>query len=293
MSYYICHILGSGIISNQSYMYDNEGDHIYINPFNSDSQIWGKCDYEILESPANSIEGIDIIWETEINGKNVSYQYLYKDINNSTKDNIIFGLEPLGRIAVWTSNEKKQKLIFWSDSSGIQNSRELFMKNEYTRIMKQFKYRYTVNFEKWDGDNQYDEIVVLPVFSFIEEELYDGTYDKLHDNGLLKYHEAGTPKKLLVKWVAKRSDYSAYFWFDAEEICSIFDKFYGAHRDTKTDFIIHIDPEKNKYELALYRNGLKEPQVIAERAYQLIVFKNKFEFYRSENYDQPNGAWIW
>ena len=60
-----------------------------------------------------------------------------------------------------------------------------------------------------------------------------------------------------------------------------------------TDFMIRIDSEKNKYELALYRYGLKEPQVISESAYQLLVFKNKFEYYRSENYNQPRGAWIW
>ena len=57
--------------------------------------------------------------------------------------------------------------------------------------------------------------------------------------------------------------------------------------------MIRIDSEKKIFELALYRYGLKEPQVISESAYQLFVFKNKFEYYRSENYNQPRGAWIW
>ena len=64
-------------------------------------------------------------------------------------------------------------------------------------------------------------------------------------------------------------------------------------KDTKTDFIIRIDSEKRKYELALFRQGLKEPQIIPEDAYQLLVFKNKFEDYRSDNYNQERGAWIW
>ena len=144
--------------------------------------------------------------------------------------------------------------------------------------------------EKWQ---KYGLEEICPEFDYIEEALFDGTHDKLHDGGLLNYHQAGKPKKLAVKWHIKKSEYTAYFWFEDEEIRSVFDRFYGAHPETKTDFMIRIDSEKKKFELALYRYGLKEPQVISETAYQLIVFKNKFEYFRSENYDQPRGAWIW
>lgn len=116
---------------------------------------------------------------------------------------------------------------------------------------------------------------------------------KLHDGGLKNYHQAGKPKKLAVKWHIKKSEYTAYFWFEDEEIRAIFDLFYGTHPETKTDFMIWIDSDNKKFELALYRYGLKNPQVISESAYQLIVFKNKFEYFRSDNYNQPRGAWIW
>lgn len=167
----------------------------------------------------------------------------------------------------------------------------------FDNYMKQFIYRYTVRFEHWNDDDerweQYEEGEVQPEFDYIEEMLYDGTHDKLHDGGLMKYHEAGKPKKVALKWHIKKSEYTAYFWFEDIRIREVFDRFYGAHPDTKTDFIIHIDPIKKKYELALYRYGLKEPRIIPEDAYQLIVFKNKFEDYRSENYSQERGAWIW
>lgn len=88
-------------------------------------------------------------------------------------------------------------------------------------------------------------------------------------------------------------DFQLCFFLDFESSVIILEKFYGAHPETKADFIIKIDAENKKYELALYRQGLKEPVVIPESAYQLIVFKNKFEDYRSENYNQPRGAWIW
>ena len=57
--------------------------------------------------------------------------------------------------------------------------------------------------------------------------------------------------------------------------------------------LVSVNAENKKYELALYRYGLKEPQVIPEDVYQLLVFKNKFEDYRSDNYNQERGAWIW
>ena len=163
--------------------------------------------------------------------------------------------------------------------------------------MQQFTYRYLYLFEHWDKDNhkwyKTNQDEVAPTFDNIEELLVDGTFDKLHDDGLFNYHQAGKPKKLVVKWHIKKSEYTAYFWFEDEEIRAVFDRFYGAHPDTKTDFMIRIDSENNKYELALYRDGLNEPQKISESVYQLLVFKNKFECYRSENYNQERGAWIW
>lgn len=160
----------------------------------------------------------------------------------------------------------------------------------------QYVYRYLPLFEQWNNEEEgkcqkYKENKIK--FESIEEYLFDGTFNKLHDNGLLKYHKAGKPKKLAIKWHIKKSEYTAYFWFEDEKICSIFERFYGAHPDTKTDFIIRIDAEQKKYELALYRQGLKAPQIIPEDAYQLLVFKNKFEDYRSDNYNQERGAWIW
>lgn len=172
--------------------------------------------------------------------------------------------------------------------------------NLFDNYMKQFTYRYQILLEKWKGENEEvkwdkykDDEDKVPEFDYIEESLFDGTHDKLHDDGLLKYHEAAKPKKLALQLHINKSVYTAYFWFDDDTIKPVFERFYGAHPETKADFIIRIDVENKKYELALYRQGLKEPVVIPESAYQLIVFKNKFEDYRSENYNQPRGAWIW
>ena len=244
--------------------------------------------------------------------------------------NIIVGMSPYGGVSLWLGNTQKQILLGWFRGNEIYVSMLEFLPQQpelplhdyckdyinndshvkenleknglpprtlFDKYMQQFTYRYLPLFEHWNKDKEewlkYREEETLPELDYIEEALFDGTHDKLHDGGLMNYHEAGKPKKMAVKWHIIKSEYIAYFWFEDEEIRAIFDRFYGAHPETKTDFMIRIDAEKNKYELALYRYGLKEPQVISESAYQLLVFKNKFECYRSENYNQPRGAWIW
>lgn len=176
-------------------------------------------------------------------------------------------------------------------------------RNLFDKYMQQFCYKYVTLFQQWDedneqwvkvrpADNESDE-KQMPQFDALEEALFDGTHDKLHDDGLMTYHLAGKPKKLTLQWHIGKNQYSAHWWFDDELICAAYDRFFGTHRDTKVDFLIRIDTEKKKFELALYRYGLQEPVVISEDAYQMLVFKDEFEYYRSENYDQPSGAWIW
>ena len=251
--------------------------------------------------------------------------------DNSLFSHIVVGMAPYGNIAIWVRGFYKSVLVQWLKGKRVDIKMTDFLidgpnisldkycdfyinnnlnikqnidenglppLNLFEKYMQQFTYRYLPVFEVWDEDegqwNKYKEgEEKIPNFEYIEESLYDGTHDKLHDGGLLKYHVAGKPKKIAVKWHIKKSEYTAYFWFDETLICEIFEKFYGAHKDTKVDFIIRIDAEQKKYELSLYRYGLKEPLIIPEEAYQLLVFKSKFEHYHSKNYDQESNTWIW
>ena len=236
---------------------------------------------------------------------------------------IVVGMAPFVYLALWFYCDKKSILVEWIKADKVNVSMSDFLperpqtqldtycdgyikdrdlplsppRNLFDNYMKQFTYRYQVVFAHWDEDKEewmkYNQEEIVPEFDFIEEALFDGTHDKLHDGGLMNYHEAGKPQKLAFQWHIKKSEYTAYLWFEDEEIRAIFDRFYGTHPETKADFLFHIDPEKNKYELSLFRFGLKEPQIISETAYQLIVFKNKFECFRSKNYNKERGAWIW
>lgn len=247
-------------------------------------------------------------------------------------EHIVIGMAPYGGVALWTHGFKKSTLVAWMHGEETQVEMKDFMPmnpdvtlNEncdfyinndsrvkenlqknglpplhlFDKYMQQFTYRYLPLFEHWDdGKKKWtkyteDEQETKPKLDYIEESLFDGTHDKLHNGGLLNYHEAGKPKKLAVKWHIKKSEYTAYFWFEDEAIRTIFDKFYGIHPDTKSDLILHFDPQHNEYQLALFRYGLKEPLLISKETYQILVFKNKFECYRSENYNQAHGAWVW
>lgn len=259
-----------------------------------------------------------------------AYQRLLAPEQTDTEVCVTVGMAPYGNVAIWLRNESKSVIVGTFQGSAVDVDMSVYIpmnpnitldeicdfyinhndnvrnnltenglpsRNIMNLYMKQFTYRYLPRFEKWNSDEEkwgeYEEEKNFFEFDYIEEMLYDGTYDKLHDGGLMKYHQAGKPRKLRVQWHIGKTEYSAYLWFDDERIRDVFDMFYGAHPETKTDFLIRIDAEKKKYELALYRYGLKEPQVISEDVYQLLVFKNKFEDHRSENYNQERGAWIW
>ena len=128
---------------------------------------------------------------------------------------------------------------------------------------------------------------------FLETRSYDGCQSTLQDTDFQEYHEMGKPKNLAVKWKEGKSDYSAYFWFDESCIRKSFELFCGENTDIKVEFLIQFDLEHRQFELMLYNQDSKKLLLIPNETYQLLVFKNKFEEYRSENYNQKSGAWLW
>lgn len=182
----------------------------------------------------------------------------------------------------WEQKRVELQLQYESHRQDLSADAMAFFRSTQT-LMRRYTYRL------WPvvGGEKEIEMTVIKVF------LSDGTIKYLDEREMFDYRYEAKLNKLYVRVVCEESDYDLYFWLDEGSVFPIFERFYGSHPETKADFIIRIDVENKKYELALYRQGLKEPVVIPESAYQLIVFKNKFEDYRSENYNQPRGAWIW
>ena len=249
---------------------------------------------------------------------------------SKTPYNIIVGMTPYGGVSLWLGNMQKQLLLGWLSGSEVEipmldflplqpdlpihdycmdyinndpqvkenlETNGLPPRDLFDRYMQQFTYKYNVQFGHWDEEKKewkdYDNDEVKPEFDYIEEALYDGTHDKLHDGGLMKFHQAGKPKKMALQWHIKKSDYSAYLWFEDLDIRAAFEKFHTKYPDAKMDFIFHIDTEKKVFQLSFNCAEAEEPMPLSEAAYQMIIFKSKFEYYRTPNYNQPRGAWIW
>lgn len=293
------------------------------NAFSMPSQIKLKW-ISVTEGLCYSLdEAVDVAflekcWNERHNGKDGIYDFL------------ALGIAPYGKVAIWIRGYSKQRLIKWvaaKDISqigeqlpylygldlsefckvAIQNDEDTqrILKEEglpdehyFDRLMQQFTYRFVPLLRWWNEEAQewweYDEEMEgdeMPTLDFVEVKCHDGTFDRLRDGSLLNYHEAGKPSRVCVGWHVGKREYSAYFFFSHDELVPLFRTCYGAHPETKVDFLLQIDPENNKYEPALFRYGMKEPLAIGDDACQVLVFRNKFECYRSPNYSQPKGAW--
>ena len=62
----------------------------------------------------------------------------------------------------------------------------------------------------------------------------------------------------------------------------------------KADIMLRIDTRANQYEIVFKSDEMPIPQVMPADTYQLLVFLNDNEYYRSENFDQEDEeAWDW
>ncbi len=246
---------------------------------------------------------------------------------------IVVGMAPYGQVALWLRGANKAVLVCWLQGEPAEVDMARFMpgnptttldencdfyinndtrvchnlrlnglppRNLFDRLMAQYCYRLMPLFEHWrpDGDPRWQPHTATDddaphELDHLHIACTDGTLHRLHDDTLTRHHMAGMPERIAVAWHNLSSEWTAYFWLDAELLAPIFARIYGAHRDSRVDLLLHFDPDKHHYELALMRYGLQQPVLIDEECFQLIVFKNQFEHHRSANYRQPSGAWVW
>ena len=239
---------------------------------------------------------------------------------------VICGLMPEGNVAVWLYSMNKIELLQVLSASKIQLPssqlsptaiKEIYdmtlAEDEHLRSIAesgikpylhyknwiaQFNYRYIGLEEYFDGEKWqlYDEDDLFfddLDFDSIKNQRFDGTLDQLQDGALMNYHKAGCPKLLALKWHEGRNDLSAYYWFDEQMAPQSFYSLLMMNADGRSDVLLRIDTRANQYEIAIKGEYLVEPIAFPKESYQLLVFMNGNELYRSENFVQEDGAWEW
>jgi hypothetical protein len=228
----------------------------------------------------------------------------------------IVGTTPYGGVAIWLQGATRSILFQWIHANEVElneielprygwiretESMPFFSRKELEDNMQQFYYRYVALEEHWDwermawveyedNDPYYDDLDL----DSVEDHRSDGTFNYIRgDESQLKYHTAGKPHRITVRWHAGNTEYLAHFWILGFMIRKFFNTFFHEQVHDKADFLLRLDPENNAYQLALRADQQSKPYIIPFFSYQLIVFKDGIEHYVSKNYQLEDGQWSW
>lgn len=229
---------------------------------------------------------------------------------------IVTGMAPYGGTAIWLVGDMKSVLLQRHQAEAVKVTPEIYEKlcndNAYKRKnielppqellvgwMHQYAYRYVVLEEYWDGerwqlyegnDRYYDNLDIISV----EDKRTDGSFNYTDDLEMLDHHETALPRHLCVKWKEGRTDFEAHYWFDDKLLATMFTLFFRHHPNAKADLLVRIDTRAKEYGLALADSDEELiPETIPSNVYQMLVFRNNWEYYKSVNYSQEDGAWRW
>lgn len=253
------------------------------------------------------------------------------DNDNPLFEYLVVGMAPYGGVAIWLRGPIKSVIIDWKKaklanpnergfkdyltgttvelfSQNVLAADELMLQNllnnglpaldTFDNWMRQYEYRFTPLEEYWDGNGwqEYDEDDLYyddMDLTTLEVQRFDGTHDQLNDLRLLRYHEAGMPKRLKVKWRVGRDDFSAFYWFNDAALHSVFSRYAAMDAEGRMELLLRIDTRHERYAIAVKSDMMPQPTDIPAEGYEMLVFNNGNELWRSDNFAQENGAWDW
>jgi len=92
-----------------------------------------------------------------------------------------------------------------------------------------------------------------------------------------------------LKWRDGKKQYVGYFWTDESKIVETFLKCYGTDTQKEGNLIIQVEASHKQFRFSLQNSDVSIEIPVEDMQY--IIFKNKFEFHRSKNYNKPKGGW--
>ena len=167
---------------------------------------------------------------------------------------------------------------------GFEKAYENYQKNGlpdrmlYERYMQKFNYNISIRFEDEDAE-----------FDGIELYYYNGE-NNLNNTGehTLNIMRA-KPNKIVLKWKVGLTEYGAYFWTDENKIIETFTNFYGNDTQKEGNLLIEVGKSNENFTFFLQNDFLRIEIPFEE--IEAIIFKDKYESYRSPNYIRPQGGW--
>ena len=271
--------------------------------------------------PAPAI--IDIIWFSWAENQFYSLEStlpkekiesLLAEIDEETKEpryqDIIVGMAPYGGLAIWLSGNGKTTEVAWLQAKptdvemkdfaptveytqkeyrdlvfkGREEAYENFQENGlpdrmlFERYMQKFNYRFTPKFENEEA-----------VFEEIELYYYNGELNTTNSGEHAENALRAKPSKIVLNWSTGDAQYGGYFWTDEKKIIETFDKFYKDDTQKAGNLFIEVGASNEQFKFFL-QDDTTTVEIPAEEI-EMIVFKNKYEFFRNENYNRPIGGW--
>ena len=223
---------------------------------------------------------------------------------------IVAGMAPYGNLAIWLSGngivtevaylQGKEMAVNMKDfapkskltleeyaTQALEKCKEAhknFQDNNlpdpllFERYMQKFNYRISPKFE-------YEKTQLEKIELFY----YNGELDTTNSGQHTKNTMRAKPYKIALHWSADRLLYSAYFWTDETKIIETFANFYDDDTQKEGELIIEVGKSNKDFKLML-----KDDSTMIEipvEDIEIIVFKSKFEFFKSKNYKRPPNGW--
>jgi len=148
----------------------------------------------------------------------------------------------------------------------------------FEQYMQKFNYRIIPTFQNEEA-----------VLKGIEMYYYNGELNTTDSDEHTENAMRAKPSKIVLNWSIGRTQYSGYFWTDEKKIIDAFKNCYGNDTQKEGDFIIQVEASHKQFRFFLQEGGVSVEIPIEDMQY--IIFKNKFEYFRSKNYNKPPQGW--
>jgi hypothetical protein len=233
---------------------------------------------------------------------------LLAEKNEKTKEpkynTLIAGMAPYGKLAIWLSGNGITTEVAWLQGkevpaemkdfapnsqlskeeyakqalTGCKEAFENFQKNGlpdpllFDRYMEKFNYRITPKFENETR------------FAGIEIYYYNGELNALNSGEHATNTMRAKPSKIALHWNDGKKQYSGYFCADEKKLVETFNNCYDNDTQKEGNLIIQVEASHKQFRFFLQTGDVSVEIPVEDMQY--IVFKNKFEFFRSDNYSK-------